>query len=208
MQGVLQKRHVLAHPWLVIRQFGFGMFVELLRAPKDATFLEVLARYEFKRERHRERKMVNAIDAEALLLQADALSLQQFSPGAVSFLNRVVELEERLTKVAVKHQATQKDSDPLLGRFKAMLQALAAASGPVRAALGTLSSTELMAVEMRVLNQTRKRYADVADQELERARMRLEVVRSHLIRLFRQLTDGERSQISRQLTSAAKQTVI
>jgi hypothetical protein len=43
MGGYIRKREVLRHPILIIRSFGWRVFVRCLRADRDTTFLSVLS---------------------------------------------------------------------------------------------------------------------------------------------------------------------
>lgn len=45
--GIITTRHVLAHPWILIREYGFRVWWRSLwygLGPKQHTFLEVLRR--------------------------------------------------------------------------------------------------------------------------------------------------------------------
>lgn len=192
------------------------MFFELLRAPEECTFLEVLAKYEFKRERRRERHAIAATEREAVLLQTEALSASSLSPASAALFSRVVELDARLVKMGQRrlvwkkgaNGAPESEEDPLILRFQAMLKTLAMGRGSVRAALGTLSATELLAVETRVLQQARRRYKDAAQQELAQARAKLDVVRSHLLRLFSAESETGRAAFLARVTASAREVIL
>lgn len=201
MQGVLTKRDILAHPWTVIRHFGLALFVDVVRAPDDSTFLEILARHEFSKEQRTELRLVRRVDTSATRLQRDVLPMTEFSDSAALRLNQVAALLVRLQNSQQHH--TRGKIDPLLQRFETMLSSMAAKDGPVRAALGTLSQSELMAVEARVLRNTRKRCRDEVDEKLNHARAELDLVRAHLVRLYLSLDVAHRTERSRRLSAEA-----
>ena len=201
MQGVITKRDILAHPWTVIRHFGIAMFVDVVRAPDGCTFLEILARHEFSKEQRAEMRLAKRVDVGASRLQRDVQSMTMFTESAAARLNQVAALLMRLQDSQQHH--TRGKIDPLLQRFETMLASMAAKDGPVRAALGTLSQSELMAVEARVLRNAQKRCRDEVDRKLNHARAELDLVRAHLVRLYLALDTVHRSAVSPRLSSEA-----
>jgi len=201
VQGVLTKRDILAHTWTVIRHFGLFMFLDVVRAPEGCTFLEILARHEFSKEQRDELRLVRRVDVSATRLQKDVLPRTEFSPSAAAQLNQVASLLRRLQNSQEQH--TRGKIDPLLQRFETMLTSLAGKEGPVRAALGTLSRSELMAVEARVLRNAQKRCRDEVDEKLNHARVELDLVRAHLVRLYLALDEDHRALLQPRLSPEA-----
>jgi hypothetical protein len=201
VRGVLTKRDILAHPWTVIRHFGLALFIDVVRAPEGSTFLEIVARHEFIKEQRGELRLARQVDLIASRLQRNVLAMTIFSPPAAAHLNQVATLLVRVE--ASQRHLGRGQVDPLLRRFETMLGALAAKDGPVKAALGTLSQNELIAVESRVLRNTQKRCRDEVEEKLNHARAELEMVRAHLVRLFLALDTPRREAVSAQLSAAA-----
>jgi hypothetical protein len=208
VQGVVTKRHILRNPWVVIRHFGMGVFVEVLKAPKNATFLEIVARHDFKKRRGEELKQVHALDRQAKMLQTTALKLARFDAVALVSFEQLLAVESRAHLLNHQHApAKPGESDPLLSRFRVLLSALVAQDGPLRAAIGTLSPNELLAVETRVLKSTQKRLKDEFEQTMQHATTQIEVARAHLGRLFRELAEPEQSSVRTKMSERAQQAL-
>ncbi len=43
MRGVIRKKDILSHPWVVIQGFGLKLFWQTLTAPNSSTFLELIS---------------------------------------------------------------------------------------------------------------------------------------------------------------------
>ena len=189
----------------MIRHFGLGLFIEVLRAPPQATFLEILARWEFNTAQKAELRVARQYDLVASRMQREALSLDEFSLATAARLNQVAELLERVERSQEKlHHG---NVDPLLARFELMLSSLAAKEGPVKEVLGTLSKTELMAVESRVLRATQKRCRDEIEARFNHAHTELDLVRAHLVRLFQRLNQESQTRIRPALSEQAAKLV-
>ncbi len=181
------------------------MFIEVIRAPEQATFLEILARYDFNKEQKSVLQLARRLDVVASRLQHDVFELGEFSGAAAARLNEVADLLGQMERSQGGMQ--NKSVDPLMQRFAVLLQSLAAKDGPVKAALGTLSPTELVAVEARVLRAAQKRARDEIEQRFEHARTELNMVRAHLVRLYQKLEAPARDNWQHKLTPQAARLV-
>ncbi|MCC6811929.1 MAG: hypothetical protein IT381_31185 [Deltaproteobacteria bacterium] len=210
MQGVVTKRHILRHPWVVIRQFGIGVFFEVLRAPANATFLEIIARHDFKKRRGEELKRVHALDKEARRLQHRALSLQSFTADAAPLIDLLDTLYDEAARLQASHARPKAGDpgDPLMTRFRVLLGQLVAQDGPLRAALGTLSPSELIAVETRVLKSTQKRLKDEFQQIMQHSTTQLDVSKANLLRLYYALDEPARAQAIAKVSEKARAAIL
>lgn len=210
MQGVVTKRHILRHPWVVIRQFGLGVFWEVLKAPASSTFLEIIARHDFKKRRGEELKRVQALDREARRLQSRALALQAFTIDAPPLVDLLDRLYDEAAKLQASHSRPKPGDpgDPLMTRFRVLLGQLVAQDGPLKAALGTLSPTELIAVETRVLKSTQKRLKDEFQQVMQHSTTQLDVSKANLLRLYFALTEPERAEMAQKVSDKARASIL
>lgn len=210
VQGVVTKRHILRHPWVVIRQFGFSVFWDVLKAPANATFLETLAKNDFRKRRGEEMKRVQALDREARRLQNRALALTAFSADAAPLVDLLDKLYDEAAKLQASHSRPKQGdpADPLMTRFRVLLGQLVAQDGPLKAALGTLSPTELIAVETRVLKSTQKRLKDEFEQIMQHSTTQLDVSKANLLRLFFALGEQERRTAAAKVSEKARAAIL
>ena len=206
MQGVVTKRHILRHPWVVIRQFGLPVFWQVLKAPANSTFLEIIARHDFRKRQGEELKRVQILDREAKRLQHRALSLHRFSSEAVGLVDLLHKLYDEAARLQAAHAQPKggEPGDPLMTRFRVLLGQLVAQDGPLRAALGTLSPSEIIAVETRVLKSTQRRLKDEFQQGMQHSTTQLDVSKANLLRLFFALDESDRQSLSAQVSEKAR----
>jgi hypothetical protein len=210
VQGVVTKRHILRHPWVVIRQFGLGVFWEVLKAPQNATFLEIIARHDFKKRQGEELRRVHALDREARRLQHRALALATFDAEAPPLVDLLDQLYDEAARLQASHSRAKPGDpgDPLMTRFRVLLSQLVAQDGPLRAALGTLSPTELIAVETRVLKSTQKRLKDEFQQIMQHGTTQLDVSKANLLKLYLALPTEERRTMAAMVSQKARETIL
>jgi hypothetical protein len=210
VQGVVTKRHILRHPWVVIRQFGLGVFWEVLKAPASSTFLEIIARHDFKKRRGEELRRVQALDREAKRLQHRALTLQAFNGEAPPLVDLLDKLYDEAARLQASHSKPKvgDPGDPLMTRFRVLLGQLVAQDGPLRAALGTLSPTELIAVETRVLKNTQKRLKDEFAQVMQHSTTQLDVSKANLLRLYFALDEKARAEAAAKVSDKARAAIL
>ncbi len=193
---------------MVIRHFGWGVFWEVVRAPKNATFLEIVARNDFRKRRGEEIKRVTSLDRQARRLQSRALSLRRFDAEALQCFEQLLALSTQAVELSDQHTPQKPgESDPLMSRFRILLNTLMAQDGPLRAAVGTLSPNELLAVETRVLKTTQKRLKDEFEQIMQHATTQIDVARAHLGRLFRELAATEQSGLREKMSERAQKAL-
>jgi hypothetical protein len=206
MQGVVTKRHILRHPWVVIRQFGFPVFWEVLKAPANATFLEIIARHDFRKRQGEELRRVQVLNRQAKRLQHRALSLHRFSSEAVALIDQLHTLYSDAARLQAAHAQPKggDPGDPLMTRFRELLGHLVAQDGPLRAALGTLSASEIIAVETRVLKNTQRRLKDEFQQIMQHSTTQLDVSKANLLRLYFALDETDRKALAEQVSEPAR----